>query len=59
MTELHHLYKVQGFHLGLQPNLNPLLILHYEVCVEVSLLCSLPTTVHVIVSGVVYFISMR
>ena len=35
----------KGFYLGLQPILNPLLILHYFVCVEVSLLCSLPTMV--------------
>ena len=35
----------RGFHLGLWPNLNPLLILHYEICVEVSPLCSLPTMV--------------
>jgi len=34
-----------GSHLGLQPILNPPLILHYFVCVEVSLLCSLPTMV--------------
>ena len=40
----HDLAK-QGFHPGLQPGLIPLLILHYESCVEVSLLHSLPPTV--------------
>ena len=42
----------------LWPNLNPLLILHYEVCVEVSLLCSLSTMVCMIVSNVVYQVAL-
>jgi len=43
----------QGFHLGLWPNLNPLLIVCYQVCVDVSLLCSLLTIVYVTMSSVV------
>ena len=35
----------RGFHPGLRPGLIPLLILRFELCVEVSLLCSSPTTV--------------
>jgi len=65
---------IQGFHLGLRPFLNPLLILCYSVCVEVSplhslpttvctvlsirLLCSLPTTVCVTVSNIVHQVTV-
>ena len=48
----------QGFHLGLWLIQNPLLILCYQVCVEVSLLCSLPTTVCVTVSSVVHQVAL-
>ena len=48
----------QGFHLGLWSFLNPLLILRYSVCVEVSPLCSLPTTVYAAVGSVVYQVAL-
>jgi len=48
----------QGFHLGLWPNLNPLLIVCYQVCVDVSLLCSLLTMVHVTMSSVVSWVAL-
>ena len=43
----------QGFHLGLWPGLIPLLILRFELCVEVSPLCSPPTTVCEVADSVV------
>jgi len=59
MCQCHHshisscIHSRQGFHLGLWPFLNPLLILCYKVCVEVSLLHSLPTTICAAVGSVV------
>ena len=61
MCQCHHshipscIHSRQGFHLGLWPFLNPLLILHHFVCVEVSLLCSLPTIVCAMVGSQVSF----
>ena len=53
-----HVHSRQGFHLGLWLFLNPLLILCYEVCVEVSLLRSLPTTVCAAADSVVHQVAL-
>jgi len=47
-------YSIWGFYLGLQPNLNPLLILSkVDIVLSIRLLCSLPPIVCVIVYNVV------
>jgi len=53
-----HIHNKRGFHLGLWPIQNPLLILCYWDCAEVSPLCSLPTTFCVTVSSVVYQVAL-
>ena len=50
--------NIQGFHQGLQLFLNPLLILRYLVYVEVSLLCSIPTTVYTATDSIVYQVAL-
>ena len=52
------IHSRRGFHPGLWPGLIPLLILHFELCVEVSPLCSLPTTFCVTVSSVVHQVAL-
>ena len=50
---------IQGFHLGLWPNLNPLLILsQVDIVLSGRLLCSLPPTVCIIVCSVVCQVAM-
>jgi len=58
MTNITVVQDQWGFHLGLQPFLNPLLILCYWVCVEVHLLCSLPITVCAAADSVVYQVTL-
>jgi len=48
----------RGFYPGLWPGLIPLLILHFELCVEVSPLCSPPTTVCEVADSVVCQVAM-
>ena len=50
--------NIQGFHQGLWPFLNPLLILRYLVYVEVSLLCFIPTTVCIAADSIVYQVAL-
>jgi len=52
------LYECTRFSSGPPAFLNSLLILCYEVCVEVSPLCSLATTVCAAVDSVVYQIAL-
>ena len=51
-------YLVRGFHPGLRPGLIPLLILRFELCVEVSPLRSPPTTVCEVADSVVCQVAM-
>ena len=52
------IHSRRGFHPGLWPGLIPLLILHFELCVKVSLLCSPPTTICEVVDSVVCQVAM-
>ena len=52
------IHSRRGFHPGLWPGLIPLLILHFELCVEVSLLCFPPTTICEVVDSVVCQVTM-
>jgi len=53
-----NLSNIRGFHPGLRPSLIPLLILCFELYVEVSLLCSLPTMVCEVADSVVCQVAM-
>jgi len=54
----YSIHTRRGFHLGLRPGLIPLLILHFELCIEVSPLCSPPTTVCEVADSVVCQVTM-
>ena len=49
---------LRGFHPGLWPGLIPLLILRFDFCVEVSPLCSPPTTVCEVADSVICQVAM-